>query len=167
MDPGLVVLALLCAGLTGAMVIMVVVVVRGQRQLSEDLAASREQVSALQRRLDAPARQLDDRPVQPGPDFEITTVSQRQPPGAALEVADQDTLAPLGGRAFASVAVWESLVTVFSFGYGVRRALSAETRNRIGFEMRREVRRARKQRRRELKEAKRTHRRADLDQDAA
>jgi len=44
-------------------------------------------------------------------------------------------------------------VKVVAFGHGVRRALSAESRNRIWFEMRREVRRARKQRRREMKDA--------------
>ncbi len=35
---------------------------------------------------------------------------------------------------------------LLSLGYGVRRALSAENRNRIRFEMRREVKRARRQR---------------------
>ena len=63
------------------------------------------------------------------------------------------------------MALGESLVTIASFGYGVRRALSAENRNRIGFEMRREVRRARKQRRRDLREAKR-HLRAQTIDDA-
>jgi len=53
-------------------------------------------------------------------------------------------------------------VRLVSLGYGVRRALSAENRNRIRFEMRREVKRARKQRRRDLKEAKR-HLRAEHD----
>ena len=37
--------------------------------------------------------------------------------------------------------------------HGVRRALVAETRNRIRFEMKREVKRARKQRRAEQREA--------------
>ena len=59
------------------------------------------------------------------------------------------------GRQFASLALGESLVTIFSFGYGVRRALSAENRNRIGFEMRREVRRSRKERKRDEKQARR------------
>ncbi len=54
------------------------------------------------------------------------------------------------------MALGESLVRVLSLGYGVRRALSAENRNRIRFEMRREVRRSRKQRRRDLRTAART-----------
>ncbi len=70
---------------------------------------------------------------------------------------------------FASVAVGESLVRVLSLGYGVRRALSAENRNRIRFEMRREVKRARRQRRRDLKEAKRhlRHVTTESQEDAA
>jgi hypothetical protein len=44
-------------------------------------------------------------------------------------------------------------VKAVSFGHGLRRAMSAESRNRIWFEVRREVRRARKQRRRETKQA--------------
>ena len=78
--------------------------------------------------------------------------------------------APVSAGQFASAALGESLVRVVSLGHGVRRALSAENRNRIRFEVRREVKRSRRQRRRDLKEAKR-HLRADLrperDEDAA
>jgi hypothetical protein len=58
---------------------------------------------------------------------------------------------------------------VLSFGYGVRRALSAENRNRIRFEMRREVKASRRRRRRDLKEAKRhlRHVTTDRTEDAA
>ena len=58
---------------------------------------------------------------------------------------------------------------MLSLGYGVRRALSAENRNRIRFEMRREVKRARRQRRRDLKEAKRhlRHVTTESQEDAA
>ena len=52
-----------------------------------------------------------------------------------------------------SAAFGEPLVKALALGHGVRRALSAESRNRIRFEMRREVRRARKVRRKEMKEA--------------
>ena len=48
-----------------------------------------------------------------------------------------------------------------SYGYGVKRALSAENRNRIAFEVKREVRRSRKQRRREEKRARQFLRSAD------
>ena len=92
------------------------------------------------------------------------------PVAADDEPATTTTSTPLSAGQFASVALGESLVRVFSLGYGVRRALTAESRNRIRFEMRREVKRSRRQRRRDLKEAKRHLRadqRADLTEDAA
>lgn len=51
-------------------------------------------------------------------------------------------------RAVLSVTVGEPLVKAAAFGWALRRVLSAESRNRIGFEMRREIKRARKARRR-------------------
>jgi hypothetical protein len=54
---------------------------------------------------------------------------------------------------FADLLLRESVIRLGSLGHGVRRALSAESRNRIRFEMRREVKRARKQRRAEQREA--------------
>jgi hypothetical protein len=59
-----------------------------------------------------------------------------------------------------SATLGEPLVRVVSLGHGVRRALSAESRNRIRFEVRREARRSRKQRRREMKDAWRRERAA-------
>jgi type II secretory pathway pseudopilin PulG len=174
MDGGLVVvLAVLCAVMGVALATLVVLMLRARRQLSDDLAASRAQVSTMQHRLDALARRVDPPPTDGEPGFVITTAGEHEPRPAQREVARRRPVEPLSGRTFASAAVGESLVTVFSFGYGVRRALSAENRNRIGFEIRRETRRARKQRRHKLKEARRTHRvhrttgRADLDEDAA
>jgi hypothetical protein len=52
-----------------------------------------------------------------------------------------------------STTLGEPLVRTMAFAHGLARALSPESRNRIWFEVRREVRRARKQRRREVKEA--------------
>jgi hypothetical protein len=47
----------------------------------------------------------------------------------------------------------ETVVKAASFAYGVRRGLSPANRNRIWFEMRREVKRARKERKAEEREA--------------
>jgi hypothetical protein len=141
------VVAVLCALLVGA--------VRRRRRLEDSLAASREELVAVQRRLDALARQV----APPAPrvrtdetEYVITTAGSPTTDEVAVSAPPVQQLT---ARQFASVALGESLVTVFSFGYGVRRALSPENRNRIAFEMRREVRRARKQRRRELKEHRR------------
>ena len=142
---------------------VVVSVSRARRRLADELAASREELAVVQRRLDGLARRMP--PAPSPPEFVITTAGAPDEP-------DERSDAPavhqqLTARQFASVALGESLVTLASFGYGVRRALSPENRNRIAFEMRREVRRARKQRRRDLKEAKRHLRAQSLDEDAA
>jgi hypothetical protein len=161
---------LLLAGLAVVVVAVVaawravVSAARARRRLADELEASREELVAVQRRLDGLARRVP--PATQPQEFVITTAGSPDLPAepATPPLVQQE---PLSARQFASVAVGESLVTLVSFGYGVRRALSAENRNRIAFEMRREVRRARKQRRRDLKEAKRHLRAQALDEDAA
>ena len=49
----------------------------------------------------------------------------------------------------------ETVVRAASLAHGVRRALAPETRNRIRFEVKREIRRSRKQRKADLREARR------------
>jgi hypothetical protein len=61
-------------------------------------------------------------------------------------------------RLFADVVLRESVVKAASWAYGVRRGLSPANRNRIWFEMRREVKRARKERKVEEREAIREYR---------
>ena len=76
----------------------------------------------------------------------------------------------LESRLFADVVLRETVVKAASLAYGVRRGLSPANRNRIWFEMRREVRRARKHRKAEEREAVRewrARRRADVREDDA
>jgi hypothetical protein len=86
---------------------------------------------------------------------------------------DQDDLEPVDppdARLFADIVLRETVVKAASFAHGVRRGLSPEIRNKMWFEMRREVKRARKQRRADLKEAQRdwkARQRAALDEDDA
>ena len=56
---------------------------------------------------------------------------------------------------FADLLLKETVVQTASLFHGLRRALSPETRNRIRFQMRQEVKRSRKQRRADLREARR------------
>lgn len=70
-------------------------------------------------------------------------------PGAEVERRVTD------GRQFAAIALGESLTRLAVIGHGLRRALSPEARNRMAFEARREVRRSRRQRRDELRAARR------------
>ena len=77
----------------------------------------------------------------------------------------------IDGSLFADLVLRESLVKGVSLAYGIGRALSPETRNRIRFLMRQEVKRARKQRRADLRAARRhlaDHQRAGVrGEDAA
>lgn len=71
---------------------------------------------------------------------------------------------------FADVVLRETVIKSASLFHGVRRALSPENRNRIRFEMRREVKRSRKQRRADLRQARReweARQRAAMVSDAA
>ena len=71
---------------------------------------------------------------------------------------------------FADLVLRETVVKAASLAHGVRRALDPETRHRIRFEMRREVKRARKQRKADTREARRdwaARQRATLDEDSA
>jgi hypothetical protein len=73
--------------------------------------------------------------------------------------------APIDGRLFADIVARETVVKAASWTHGLRRALSAENRNRIRFHVRQETRRAGRERRAETKQALREFRarqRADL-----
>ncbi len=63
--------------------------------------------------------------------------------------------AAVDGAAFADTVLRETVVKAASLAHGVRRGLAPATRNRIRFEMKQEVRRARRQRRADLKQAQR------------
>jgi hypothetical protein len=145
-----------------AMLLLVVVVLtvtrrrRSWHDLEAMLAAAQQESDALRQRLE----ELTTRPVLPQQrthselrapeqaDFVITHVGE-----AGLEGTEASEAVAVPDRLVLSATLGEPLVKVAAFSHGVRRALSAESRNRIWFEMRREVRRARKQRRREMKDA--------------
>jgi hypothetical protein len=136
--------------------------------LRADLEVVRRELAALRARVDRPATGSGEPgPVRDEDEFVITSlVTPTQATGAgAPEAPDRR----LSGVEVVSVTVGESLVRVVSLAHGVRRALSAENRNRIAFEVRREVRRSRKQRRRDVREAQRDvrmRRRPGVDEDS-
>jgi hypothetical protein len=93
--------------------------------------------------LDAP------QPAPQQPEYVITHLGD---PAEEPEVEVAPAVAP---GLFADIVLRETVVQTASLFHGVRRALSPETRNRIRFEMRREVKRSRKQRRADLRAARR------------
>jgi hypothetical protein len=155
------VLAAAVAAAVLALVVLLAVLVsarRGRRRTEAALAASRAEIAALEGRLDALVAQHASPAAPPAPrhragepEFVITTAGDVRERDASPAPAPPQ----VDARQFASVAVGESLVRLVSLGYGVRRALSAENRNRIAFEMRRERLRSRKDRRRELRDLRR------------
>ena len=65
---------------------------------------------------------------------------------------------PIDGRLFTDIVARETVVKAAGWTYGLRRALSPESRNRIRFEVRQETRRAGRERRAEMKQALREFR---------
>lgn len=105
------------------------------------LASATADVEALRARVDELSAELaaSRTPVPAEAEYLITT---------AGESVDRRPVPQVPERAVLSVTVGEPLVKLAALGYGLRRVLSAESRNRIAFEMRREVKRSRKARRR-------------------
>jgi hypothetical protein len=157
-------LALVLVALAG-LVVCLVALARTRARLAET-AALRERIADVERRLAGPEEGPGDgadavpRAPHDGPEeYVITHVGEPQPPAPTVP-----------GPLFADLVLRESVVRVVSLAAGMRRALAPETRNRIRFEMRREVKRARKQRKTDLRQARReweARQRADLGGSAA
>ena len=81
------------------------------------------------------------------PEFVITRIGELEP--------DQEPMPTVPAPVFADLLLKETVVQTASLFHGVRRALSPETRNRIRFHVRQEVKRSRKQRRAELRAVRR------------
>jgi hypothetical protein len=109
-----------------------------------ETARLRAQLDELERRLAGPSPAAR----RPDPEYTITDLGRPALP--------DDTAPPtIGSALFADLVLRETVVRAAALAHGVRRALAPETRNRIRFEVRREVRRSRKQRRADLREARR------------
>ena len=137
------------AAVVAAVALVLALVLRSRtisrRELAAALSAAQAETAELRRRLDALTDQLE---------HQSSSMIRVDDPAYVITDAGTPPLEPnIADRVVLSATVGEPLVKVVAFGHGMRRALSAESRNRIWFEMRREVRRARKQRRREMKYA--------------
>lgn len=116
---------------------------------SDDLRARLDELTALLTL--APDGRTAERATEPAT-YLITDagnpgmVPQREPVEDPIDVPDRLVL---------TATVGVPLVKAAALGHGLRRALSAESRNRIWFEMRREVRASRKRRRQLLKQYQR------------
>jgi hypothetical protein len=132
-------------GLAVVCVILLVALLRlraGASRTADDLAALRRRLDDLEQRRPPAAASPAVTPVE----FVITDLGRQTPEPEPVH---------LDGPAFADIVLKETVVKAASLAHGLRRGLAPATRNRIRFEMRQEVRRARKQRRNDLKAAQR------------
>lgn len=130
--------------------VAVVVTTRSRRRTDRALTAARAdaevlraQVEEIQRRLAAPEHTV----VRDEREYVIT--------GLGSEEVDGEAAPALPAPVFTDMVLRESVVQLAALAAGLRRALAPEARHRIRFEMGREVKRARKQRRADLREARR------------
>jgi len=155
MDPTL--LATLTACAVVVAVGAAVLAALAHRRVRAELDAVRLELSALQARVDqlvsGPGAQASE-PLRDEDEFVITTLATPAQ-GSGLASPEAGAGYRPSGADVVSVAVGESLVKVVSLAHGIRRALSPQNRNRIAFEVRREVKRSRRQRRRDVREAQR------------
>lgn len=154
-----VVTLLVVVALLAAVVVLARSLRRSRRHTEELLAAAasdadalREQLAGLEVRLRTQSSAVETRdrvPVAVVDDREylITDLGQDRGPRTPARVVP----APL----FADIVLRESVIKTAALAAGLRRALSPEVRNRIRFEMRREVKRSRKERKLMLKAARR------------
>jgi hypothetical protein len=146
------------AGIAAVVAVLALVALgRSRRGSAREAAALREQLGQQLERLDAVEERLRTPAPQQGAraehEYVITRLGELDPPRDEAPVPVR-----LTAPAFADAVLRESVVQTASLAHGLRRALAAETRNRIRFEMRREVRRSRKARKVEVREALREYR---------
>jgi hypothetical protein len=154
---GWVVLVVGAAGLVllSLVAVLAAALVRSRRSTATAVEQVAAHAADLQLRLDELERRLArEAPSRdagaPAPEFVITDLGTVPPADPTAAGAQR-----IGGALFADLVLRESVVKAASLAHGVRRALEPETRDRIRSEMGREVRRARKERRADLRAARR------------
>lgn len=134
-----------------AVALLLVALVNVRRRRNSSRADLEAMLAAAQREADLLRARLEDLTADPStsaePAYVITDAGRRRD---ELAVTEDQVAVP--DRLVLSATMGEPLVKVAAFGHGLRRALSPESRNRIWFEMRREVRSSRKRRRRAVRE---------------
>ena len=150
-----------CA-LAVALLALVLLARSAAARAGRELEAARAEARVLAERLAAVEESVARGPAPPtdAQSYVITHLGDEQPDAAATPVAGR-----IDGRLFVDIVARESAIKAAGLAHGLRRAVAPEVRNRIRFEMKREVQRARKQRRADLKVALREFRareRADL-----
>ena len=132
---------------TGVLAVLVGMLALRVRRLEARLSqfASSDPIGRFSTAADLPDGSLDgERPAQ---EYVITRIGEPEP--------EPEPVPTVAAPVFADLVLKETVVQTASLFQGLRRALDPETRNRIRFHMRQEVKRSRKQRRTELREVRR------------
>lgn len=155
---GTTIVAAACGAIAALLLVALVVALRQRNRtrldLEQMLAAAQRESDDLRARLEAltsdvPARRSSSR-------SEIATyLITDAGPGPKQVSRTPENQVEVPDRLVLTATVGKPLVKVAAFGHGVRRALSPENRNRIWFEMRREVRAARKRRKQQYRQYQR------------
>jgi hypothetical protein len=135
------ILLLACLVLAGTVVALGVALSRVRSALASELAALRTEVTEAR----TSRTEADVAPTVVATDEYVITRLGAE--------AEEDPAPAMETRLFADLVLRESVVKAASFAYGLGRGLSPANRNRIWFEMRREVKRARKERKAEERQA--------------
>ncbi len=149
-------------GLAVLCLVLLATTVRARRAWARERAGAQADLADLRARVAELERERRTATVATEAEFVITGLgSEAEPepvPAAAVD-----------GATFADTVLRETVVKAASLAHGVRRGLAPATRNRIRFEMKQEVRRARRRRRADLKQARRdlhARQRATLTEEA-
>lgn len=163
MNPTLLVTLALGAVVACVLLCLLVALLRDRARSRALLEQTRAESAELRDRLDAlslqvaAARQAAQKASQPE-EYVITHLGEDDlaPAGSTPGYDADGGPTRLDGRLFADIVLRETVVKAASLGHGVRRAMAPETRNRIRFEMKREVKSRRKARKDELRQLRRT-----------
>jgi hypothetical protein len=131
---------------------LLTVLLRDRSRVRAELAATHAEAAELRSRIDALALQIAAHRREPE-EFVITHLGEGDPePDLEVSLPGDGRI---DGKLFADLVLRETVVKAAALGHGVRRAMAPESRNRIRFEIKREVKRSRRARRAEAKQVRR------------
>ncbi len=141
------------AGLAVVALVLLVALAGVRRRTAREIAAAHAEAAELRSRLERLEQERVEGARTPVVDEREYTITGLGGLETAAGAPSSTTEGGLERAVFADHVLRESVIRLGSLAHGVRRGLSAESRNRIRFRMRQEVKRARKQRRVEQREA--------------
>jgi hypothetical protein len=149
-------LALVLAVLVTLAGVLAALLLKERARSREALARTRSEAAELRARVDALAAHAaaQDRIRREPEEFVITHLGEPEDEDEYATPAGRGTDGRIDGKLFADLVLRESLVKAAALTHGVRRALAPETRNRIRFEMKREIKRAKRSRKDEFRQVR-------------